>query len=180
MTLGQSILTTAVLVVITILVISANNIVLQSGEDELSGEAYRIAADAANSLINEALKKKFDVDVDGTYDLYRSPYYPENNFTDPSSLGPNATEAGTVTLPDTYPYRSVAGYNDFDDYNGYSRTVDTPTIKGFTISCTVYYVTITNLNVKTTSKTYCKRLVVTVTHPQYIKDPISFSALMIY
>ena len=71
MTLGQSMLAAVALAVITVLVISANKIVIQSQDDELKGESYRIAGDIASTLINEALKKKFDLSA--TYNYYQIP-----------------------------------------------------------------------------------------------------------
>ena len=91
-------------------------------------------------------------------------------------MGPNSSEANYVQLPDTCPYRSVAGYNDFDDYNGYIRTVNTPTVKGFTVKCTVYYVQSNNLDEKTNDETYYKRLVIAVAPPLYLStDTLYFS-----
>ena len=60
MSLGQAILAILALIVITFLVVSANRIITNSLQDELTGEAYNQAGDIANDIINEALKKKFD------------------------------------------------------------------------------------------------------------------------
>jgi hypothetical protein len=180
MTLGQSMLATAALVVITILALSAYRISVQSMEDELKGEAVKIASDAASSLLNEALKKSFDLSAPTDY--YANP----SEFTAPSSLGPNTYESNYVQLPDKDPFRSISttpnyGYNDFDDYNGYVRVVNTSTMTGFTLRCVVTYVQPYNFNIVSSTQTYCKRLTVYVTNPKYLKDDtLLFSTVMSY
>lgn len=172
MNLGQSILAAAALIAITILVISANRMIVQSQQDEYKAIAVNEASEIASAIINEAMSKQFD--------LYNPspPTYPDpNNFSDP---GPNASEAYNVPLPDTFPFRSIGGYNDFDDYDGYSRTVDTPTLKGYLAKCTVDYVQSSNFTKTTTTKGFFKRIVMTVEHPVYLEPPISFSAVKTY
>lgn len=167
----------AALVFVTFLVISVNRMVIESEEDELTAQATNLAPDMAAALINEALKKNFDV--------YTGTNAPTYQFSLPSQLGPSLSEASAVTLPDSatpsHPYRSIAGYGDFDDYNGYVRIVDTPLIKGFIVRCTVYYVQASDLDTKyTAQQTYFKRMVVTVEHPQYLTTPLSFSTVLTY
>jgi hypothetical protein len=197
MNLGQSMLAILALVVITFLVVSANRIVTNSLQDELKGEAYNQAGEMANELINEALKKKFDdptivhnvnqwVWINGigwkwfsSYKLYDF-YVNSNDFTDPSSLGPSATERYNVPKPDLYPYKSLIGYDDFDDYNGYQRVVNTSVMSGFVINCSVAYVRDVDLNTPYASRTYYKRLLVKVVQPTYLPDTLSFSTVMTY
>jgi hypothetical protein len=183
MSLGQSILSILALVVITFLVVSANRIITDSLQDELKGEAYNQAGEIANDLINEALRTKFDDPsvwhiVNGrSYQLYAF-YQSPSDFTSPSSLGPT-TSVGYAGHPDTYPYKSI-GYDDFDDYNGYQRIVDTPIMKGFVVNCTVTYADTTNPNTPVNYRTYYKRLVVKVMQPTYLPDTLFFSTIMTY
>jgi len=193
MSFGHSFLTILALVVITFLVVSANRIVTQSLQDELTGEAYNQAGEIASDLINEALKKKFDdpkvlhsFTYSGNgktyyYHIYDSTMYDnQSNFTAPGSLGPTGTEITSVPLPDKYPFKSIAGYDDFDDYDGYQRIVDTPIMTGFIVNCTVTYVNGGALNTPYNSQSYYKRLVVTVSQPTYLPDALSFSTIMTY
>jgi hypothetical protein len=193
MNLGQSMLAILALVVITFLVVSANRIVANSLEDELKGEAYNQAGEMANELINEALKKKFDDPTvinnvwywngwywaQKSYKLYDF-YQGTGDFTDPTSLGPSSTERNNVPKPDRYPYKSFAGYNDFDDYNGYQRVVNTSVMNGFVVNCSVSYVREIDLNTPYSSRTYCKRLLVKVVQPTYLPDTLSFSTVLTY
>jgi hypothetical protein len=190
MSQGQSFLAILALVVITFLVVSANRIITDSLKDELTGEAFNQAGEIANDLINEALKTKFDdptvvhyVRYGGywySYKLYDNNMYEPNplNFTAPSSLGPTSS-IGYPGHPDTYPYKSIA-YDDFDDYNGYQRIVDTPIMKGFVVNSTVTYVDSSNLNTPVSYQTYYKRLLVKVTQPTYLPDTLFFSTVMTY
>ncbi|MCX6120517.1 MAG: hypothetical protein NTX44_02720 [Ignavibacteriales bacterium] len=178
MNLGQSILAAAALIAITILVISANRLIVQSQQDEYRSIAFNQASEIASALMNEALSKKFGTNVNPAY------YQPPSEFTDPSALGPEGSEPRfSVSIPDTATttstFRSLGSYNDFDDYNGYVRKVNTPALNGFIATCTVTYVQSGNLNVVSTSKGYFKRIVVTVQHPVYL-SPISFSAVKTY
>lgn len=161
----------AALVFITFLVISANRMVIESAEDELTAQATILAPDMAAALINEALKKDFD--------LYTGSNASTSQFTSASSLGPSSSEASVVTLPDHFPYRSIAGYSDFDDYDGYVRIVNTPLIQGFIVRSTVYYVLSSTLD-SVGYQTYTKRIVVTVEHPQYLTSRLSFSTVLTY
>ena len=176
MSFGQSILTILALIVITYLVLSANRVVTQSLQDELKGEAFNQAGEIANDIISEAMSKSFDdpsgVYNSGLYLYYRKP----SDFTPPSKLGPERTG---VPTPDIYPYKSIT-WDDFDDYDGYQRIVDTPIMKGFVVNCTVTYVDTINLITPVNIQTYCKRLVVKVTQPTYLPDTLFFSTIMTY
>jgi hypothetical protein len=187
MSLGQSALAVMAMVVITFLVVSANRIIVQSRQDELKGEAYNQAGEIANDLINEALKKKFDDPQirHGSYPNYY--YYGDNHnvYEDTTQLTP-VNKLG-ATSPVTPPaehgpigtkFLSI-GYDDFDDYNGYQRIVDTPTMTGFVVNCTVsYYSPYTKTPVN--YPTYMKILTVTVSQPIYLPDALTFKATMAY
>ena len=181
MSLGQSILATGALIVLTILVISANRMIVQSQQDEYRAIAVNQASEIASAIMNEALSKQFD--ENSTVPYYQSP----SEFTDASALGPDGySEIYFVPKPDTSrilyasSFRSMKYYNDFDDYNGYWRKVDTPTLKGYLAKCTVTYVDSSNFNSIITTKGYFKRIVVTVEQSMYLEPPISFSAVKTY
>jgi hypothetical protein len=208
MNLGQSMLAAMALVVITFLVVSANRIIIQSRQDELKGEAYNQAGEIASELINEAMKKKYD-DPTVTHrqwvDVYADPatrhfylystwvyyklydFYSLNwttDFTAIGSLGPSIRPSGfneitAVPLPDRSPYKSIANYDDFDDYNGYSRIVDTPIMTGFVVNCTVIYLASATL-LPATNPTFTKKLTVKVSQPIYLPDGLTFSTTMTY
>jgi len=128
----------------------------------LEAEASLNATSIAQIMIDEVMTKSYDASTAGGSRVWDS-----TQFTSPAALGPNATETGNVgTLPDSStPFRSDKYYNDVDDYNNYSRVVKTPILGKFTVVDTVYYLTEANLNVKSSSQTYYKKVLVTVRHP---------------
>lgn len=172
MSTGQTLLSIGVLVVVTIMVINAHRWIIESETNKLQGMALIEAADISEELISEVLAKKFD-----EYEVTTS-YQSTSAFTSVSALGPESGE--TFILPDTLPYRSRARYDDFDDYNNYQRTVNTELIRGYTVSCRVYYATNTAPNTPQTSKQYVKTIEVSVTHPAYIPRPLKISATKVY
>jgi hypothetical protein len=174
MSLGQSMLTAAALIIITMVVISANRLILESQQDEFSGEAYNLASEIANSMLMEASRKKFDENFTSSY------YQDVWEFADPTSLGASLTESSAVPLPDHAPFKSIGAYDDFSDYNGYERIVDTPVITGFIVRDSVCYVNPTDPDTPLDYQSYVKKLVVKVSHPIYLPKPLEFSTLMSY
>jgi hypothetical protein len=174
MSLGQSMLTAAALIIITMVVISANRLILESQQDELAGEAYNLASEIGNALLMEASVKKYDASATNSY------YQWITEFTGANSLGPNSSEAAAVPLPDRSPFKSIGAYNDFDDYNRYWRIVDTPIITGFIVKDSVFYVRSDELDERTNYPTYLKKMIVIVEHPLYLPHPLQFSTVMAY
>jgi hypothetical protein len=174
MSLGQSMLTAAALIIITMVVISANRLILESQQDEFAGEAYNLASEIANSMLMEASKKKFDENADP------SSYQDVWEFTPASSLGCSMTEASVVEIPDHAPFKSIGGYDDFSDYNGYERVVDTPVLTGFIVKDSVCYVNPLDTDTPLNNQSYVKKMVVKVSHPLYLPKPLEFSTLMSY
>jgi hypothetical protein len=60
MNLGQTMLSAGALVLLTILVINAHRLVVQSGDTAVAAEAAQIGIDLAQSLLDEIQTKKFD------------------------------------------------------------------------------------------------------------------------
>ncbi len=171
MNLGQTMLSAGALVLLTILVINAHRMVVQSGDAALSAEAAQIGIDLAQSLMDEIQTKKFDQFAD------ESGYQPTSEFTEAAALGPGAGES--FTLPDTALYRSIGKYNDVDDYNGYSRNASVGQFHGFHLSVTVVYVRDDNPDVVVGYRTYTKRVQVTVSNTTFFKD-MTFLAIVSY
>ena len=60
------------------------------------------------------------------------------------------------------------GLKDIDDYDGYTRIVDTDDIKGFTVAVAVSYVDYLYPDVPSSNRSWFKRVKITVRHPQYL------------
>jgi hypothetical protein len=73
----------------------------------------------------------------------------------------------------------VANYSDVDDYNNYRRTVFNPRLGNFTVIDTVYYVYENNPDLKSTNRTFHKKIVVTVKHRNMLR-PLQISDIAVY
>lgn len=166
--MGQTIISAGLIVIVTIAVINANRLVINSQTTKLEAQARLEASDIAMEIITEARTKLFDEEVDGT------DWQDVSEFTGNPSLGPEGT-GETFSLPDVEPYQSRSRYDDFDDYKGYRRLASAAALSGYEVSCDVFYVTRTSPDTKTTSRTYLKKLTVYVTHPLYLRDTLRIS-----
>lgn len=171
--MGQTMITTAFLSLLVLSAITVNRMLIDSKESEYKTAAYSEAIDIAHDLLVEATSKKFDENATTTGTQKTTA------FTGAISLGTEGTPEVVSPSPDTYPFQSITKYDDIDDYKGYTRTVDGSTISDFTVSATVYYVNVTSPHAATTSRTYMKRIVVTVTHPLYL-DSFTLSRYVTY
>ena len=173
MGLGQTMLTAAVLILLTMLTISANRMLMESAQTSYESEATSMAGDLANSLLAEIGRKDFDANV--TYDHYQN----NAEFNAPGSFGPNASEA--FAFPDTStPYKSIARYSDVDDYHNYQRIANGPTINGFLLNVNIVYVSSSLPGVQASTPTYTKRVEVTVTHSIYLPVGIKIIGIFRY
>lgn len=170
--MGQTIISAGLIVLVTIAVINANRLVINSQTTKMEAQARLEASDIAMEIITEARLRKYDEYADTVF------YQATSAFTHYSSLGPESGES--FTLPDTLPYRSPGRYDDYDDFNGYRRKVSTTTLTGYNVWCKVYYATQTYPDKLTTSKTYVKTLEVYVSHPLYLQDTLRISMTKTY
>jgi hypothetical protein len=155
---------------------SSNRLMIGNTQIAEQNEYYISAVSLGQSVIDEAKTKAFDAKVIGV-----SVAIGRSGLT--STLGSEAGES--FTLPDVLssvsPYTSSAqGYlsairfNDLDDYNQYSRLVNTQRAEGFKIATTIYYVNELDPNTSSASQTYCKRMNVFVTSP-FMTDTVKLS-----
>jgi hypothetical protein len=166
-------LSAAFIVVLTVAVVNANRVIVESETETYRGEAIEIGTRFAQALLVEASRKKFDEkQVDSTY---QDP----TAFTSVSSLGPESGE--TISpMPDKAPFMAPSVYDDIDDYHNYKREIDAGRIKGLLLSAEVYYVSKGSPNSKSSSKTYLKRIDVSLSHPVHIQKPMKFSTIVTY
>jgi hypothetical protein len=160
-------LTTAFLVLVTVAAMNANKMIVDRDRDYYEQVAYKEAAILANALLTEIALKDFDeyaassdggyaditdfsTSMGSSYDYYVNPGGAPDNFT---------------------PYRSISKtyFNDIDDYHGYKRSATAGNLTGFLLSVEVYYVSSTDLETPSSSRTYFKKIVVTVTNTTYFQ-----------
>lgn len=165
------------LVLLAGVTLGVNNMLLSKTTVMLETEAALNAISLGQSMLDEVMVQAFDAaTANGTR------VYDPANFTPANGLGPNGTEASNVPLPEppdtAHAYKSLKYYNDVDDYNNYVRYAYT-SMGTFTIRDTVYYVPITTPDVKSTTQTFAKKVIVTVTHPS-MKYPLQLSDVAVY
>ena len=170
--MGQTIISAGLIIIVTIAVINANRLVLNSQTTKYEAQARLEASDIAMEIITEARRRRFDEKADTVF------YQATSYFTYYSYLGADYGES--FTMPDTLPYKSALMYDDYDDYNKYRRTVSTGTLTGYNVWCKVYYATQTYPDKVTTNKTYVKTLEVYVSHPTYLQDTLRISMTKTY
>ncbi len=154
--------------------LSINTMIVGKTTTMLEAEANLTAISLAQSMIDEIQRKSYDaVTVSALV-------YDPSNFTAAGSLGCSSTEAANVPLPDaTVPYKSDTYYNDVDDYNNYRRTAFTSLLGNFTIVDSVYYVSESDPNLRSSTQTFFKKIVVKVTHPN-MSYPMTISDIAVY
>ena len=162
MNMGQTMITSGMFVLLVMSVISANRMLVEDAEITYQAEAYELSATVAEDLMAEASAKLFDVYDNGTG---------TQSSWEFGDCGCSGSEAAYVSpLPDTSPFKSVDGFNDFDDYNGYTRVVDAGSISGFKVRAFVYYIDPGYPDIPSYWQTYFKKMEVRVSHPKYIVD----------
>lgn len=158
MNTGQLLLTTSAIVLLSLLLLRVNNGFLNTNQVMMENKFNVLAISLGSSLVEEATGKAFDENtVDNTV----------NSLSSLSTIGKDLNEV--------YP-----NFDDFDDFNGFFRVDSTLPSAVFTIRCNVVYVSPTNPNGNTgTTKTWHKKLTVTVTSPSMV-DTIRFSTIYSY
>ena len=150
MNTGQSMLAMGAMMLLSFLVLRFNSIHLTSAQASYNSKFGIVATSLANSLIEEAKDKAFDVVALDTTKTITS----ATDFS--TTLGKETSEA--------YP-----DFDDFDDYNNLYyldtlslRNPQTGAATGFEIRSKVEYVTDANPDVKSANKTYHKKMTVSV------------------
>lgn len=162
-------LTAAFLVLVTVAAMNANKMIVERDVSYYEQEAYQQSAVLANALLTEIMTKRYDEYATSSDSWYAN----TSDFS--TTLGPFAWEAAYVNPGGTAdrwnPYRSITTsyFNDVDDYNGYKRTATSGGLPGFLLTVEVYYVSTSNLELPSVSRTYYKRIVVTVTNTTYFR-----------
>jgi hypothetical protein len=163
MNTGQMLITIAALMLLSLVILRVNNSFFSTSSVMLDTKFGVLAVSLATSIIEEANSKAFDKETDTTSVSYTS------SLTSVSTLGP---ETGEV-----HP-----NFNDFDDFNGYSRsTIGDTTFQSavFNASCMVRYTTPSAPNLNSTTQTWHKKITVTVTSPS-MADTIRLSSIFSY
>lgn len=154
--------------------LSGNRRVVESGTAAADNEYTITAVSLAQSVIDEAKSKAFDEKTVAGSIASRS------DLTKPGGLGKDGGES--ISQPDVSgsgTFLSATKFDDVDDYNGYTRLVNTSRAGGFSIAVSVQFASETYPDSVKNAKTFCKKMNVTVTHPN-MQQPVSVSYPFVY
>ncbi len=151
----QSILAMGALILLAVLSFNFNSAVLQNSTVDVENKVALTAISLGDGLIEEMKGKSFDQTT------IKFPTSNPASLTKPDSLGPDSGEF--------YP-----NFNDVDDYNGFVEHVSTPFVEDYHISCVVEYVDPNNLDNVSSTQTFYKKAIVTVTSP-YMRYSVTLS-----
>ncbi len=153
-------LTIGALILLSTLMLKINTNNLQT--DTVRAEAqYGVLA---TSIITSIMEKAKSLAFDATTDT--NSVTSINQLTPALGLGPGNGE-------------SYDTFNDFDDFNGYTRVDSSMHSAVFDISCEVFYVHKTNLKEKSNTRTWHKKITIKVSS-KFMADTIKQSTIYSY
>jgi hypothetical protein len=156
---------------------------LMSANTQLSeqNEYYLTGLSLAESIISEAKTKAFDEKtVSGTVTVADSlsAGLGTDGFAE-SVPSPDTLSTSSPFSATSAGYLSIVKFDDIDDYNGYTRTVNTPRAEGYKLSVKVVYASATYPDSTLATKSFCKKMTVTVKSP-YMPDSLTVSYGFMY
>ena len=146
---GETILVIGGMVLLTLFALSLNSSITHNHVVLYQSEQILDAFAVAQKFIEQAEALRFDEDKSATI---------PSSFTYAGSLGPDSGEQ--------YP-----SFDDVDDFDGFTQS---DTLSGnihYTVSVSVDYVTLGNPDTPTSSRTYFKKMLVTVSSPALTEIP---------
>lgn len=157
MNTGQMLITVGALTLLAVVILRVNTNFLNTNEVLMENKFGVLAVSIGTSVLEEAKGKAFDQNTDSAA---------VTSLSQLSSLGPESGETDPL-------------FNDFDDYNGLVRVDSTMPSAPFRIECDVVYVNSNNPDGISASKTWHKKLTVTVTS-DFMVDTIRLSSIYSY
>ncbi len=149
----QSMLALCGLALLSLTSLRFNSSVMERTTSEVENKVYLTAFSLADDMIEEIKTKAFDEVT------LKFPTTNANNLT--ASLGPESGETYTT-------------FDDVDDFQGYTRSVNAPHAENYSISTTVQYVDGNNPDQPAGAPTFYKKVTVTVSSP-YLRYPVNLS-----
>jgi hypothetical protein len=130
-----------------------NSSVLQNNTFEIENKIYLTAFSLADDLIEEIKQKSFD---EKTIDFQA---IAAGQLTAHGSLGKEVSE-------------SWPNFDDIDDYDGYSKSINLPHAEGYSVTSMIRYVDASGTEL--TTQSYFKKATVTVSS-EYLSYPVTLS-----
>ncbi len=155
MTTGQTLLAIGSMVLLGKLAISTNTFVTDTDTMQLQMEAVTTATSLGQSVLEKISVRGYDHNFPGGNDTVTA-----LSFVPAAALG---VDAGEVAGRDTT-------FNDVDDFKGFTDSVDTPRFGKFYVTCDVYYANETPPYDSTGTRTFLKRIDVSIRNV-FMVDP---------
>ena len=171
---GQMLLVVGALALFSTLQLSVNSAIIRSATANYDGEATVEAVSVGQAMIDEILTQEYD-----SLTVFTHAVSGPTLFTTAAKLGADVDTEKTVTALEREPFKSQVKFNDIDDYNNYTRYVTSSHLGDFTVRDSVYYVLEANQNLKSSSQTWYKKIVVKVTHPNLLY-PVIMKSLVVF
>ena len=150
-------ITIGALMLLSLVILRVNNNFLSTNTVLMENKFGVLAVSLGTSVLEEAQGKAFDQNTDSSA---------VTDLTELSTIGPETGEVDPL-------------YNDFDDFDGLVRVDSTLPSAPFKIECQVVYINSTNPDGSSASKTWHKKLTVTVTS-EFMQDTITLSSIYSY
>ena len=160
----QMILTIGAMILLGAVIIMVNSNILTTEEVLYDSNFGILATSIGSSVIEEANKKYYD-DLTDTVVVTGN----TNSFTSPKDLGIESGEDPADMLT----------WDDFDDFNGYSYIDNSMPSAIFNVECEVVYVSPSDLNSKSSSREWSKKITVKV-WSESMRDTIVQSSIFSY
>lgn len=173
MNTGQTFLTLGAIMLFGMQLLRVNDSELSTGAEIDNSKFGVMGVALARSRIDRAFALKFDaltVYGNALPDVNGNPS--SGSFTAAASLGAEATDK-------TNNVAVESKFNDFDDYNGFTASIDTLPSARYTVTSVVRYVNPANGFAISNTPTWDKQITVTVTSVS-IEAPIVLTAISSY
>ena len=159
MNTGQMMMTIGAMMLLSTIMLRVNTSNLTNESIRDQAQYGVLATSIATSIVEEAQSKAFDAKTDSNSVTLLT------ELTPAILLGPDAGET------------SDSLFNDFDDYDGFTKRDSTMPSAIFDITCEVVYVAANNIQGSSLIQTWHKKLNISVTSPF---SPDTFSTSTIY
>jgi hypothetical protein len=191
MNTGQTMLVLGAMTILSMLTLSINSSIVNASVFGFNMEVNLDAISIAQSMLDEVLFNDFDEKTIPPKRAFNYTDLTPNGFlgTDDGSEKIDGIVNGTFDVEDTTKvndFKSKKFLDDIDDYNGYQRKAWNTRLGWFYVSVNVAYVSESNPDAVCSTPTFYKRVTVTVTHPNMIKNsneeiiPVVMKDLSVY
>ena len=186
MNTGQTLFVLAAFALLSTLTLDVNASLITMTTTGLEMETSLDALSVGQSLMDEILSKEFDEKTTGGTRAFSY-----DDVTPLGGFGPDGgAEAivgnGGIDSSRSGKFQSKTRFDDVDDYHRYQRTSWDPRMGWFHVSVAVCYVSEDAPYTVALSPTFCKKITVTIDHPNLSKDangqivPVVMSDLSVY